>query len=207
MPTLLKIDVSPRGDNSISRQLSKQFTEQWGQNHPDGAVVTRDLAKIQIPFIDLPWIAGAYAPPDQHTAEHKAALKISDEFIAELLAADEVLISTPVYNFNIPAALKAWIDHIVRKGLTFTSGPGGFKGLVNGKKVTIIIASGGNYLAGTPTEAWNHQTPYLRFILGFIGITDITFIEAGGASEIIMGKISKEDFFAKVTPQVLAAAL
>jgi FMN-dependent NADH-azoreductase len=207
MSKLLKIDVSPRGDSSISRQLSKQFAEQWQKNHPDGEIVTRDLAKIQIPFVDLPWIAGVFAPPDQHTAEHKAALKVSDEFIAELLAADEVLISTPMYNFNIPAVLKAWIDHVVRRGLTFSYDPTGHKGLVTGKKVTIIIASGGAYQAGSPLAGYNLQTPYLQHILGFIGITDVTFIEAGGTTDIVMGKISTEDFFAKYTPAVVAAAL
>jgi FMN-dependent NADH-azoreductase len=206
MPELLKIDVSPRGDHSISRQLGKRFADQWLQNHPAGKVVSRDLAKTHIPFVDLPWIAGAFTAPDQHTPEHKAALKISNEFVAELLSAGEVVITTPMYNFNIPAVLKAWIDHIVRAGVTFSVGPDGFKGLVSGKKVTIILASGGAYPAGTPYEAYNSETPYLRQILGFIGITDITFVLAGGTNEVAQGKISPEDFTAKFTGEVVAAA-
>ena len=120
MPELLKIDVSPRGDHSISRQLGRRFADQWLQSHPGGKVVTRDLAKTDIPFVDLPWIGGAFTAPDQHTPENKAALKVSNEFVAELLSADEIVITTPMYNFNIPAVLKAWIDHIVRVGVTFS---------------------------------------------------------------------------------------
>jgi FMN-dependent NADH-azoreductase len=123
----------------------------------------------KFPTFDLPWIAGAFSAPDQHTAEHKAALKISDELINELLAADEVVISTPMYNFNVPAVLKAWIDHIVRLNKTFAFGPEGLKGLAAGKKVTVIIASGSEYTAGSPLESYNLEGPYFRVIFGFIG--------------------------------------
>src|SRR3984893_16775960 len=114
MSILLKIDVSPRGEHSISRKLGHPFAPEWQSNHVGGEIVTRDLATTKIPYVDLPWIAGAFSAPDQHTAEHKAALKLSDEFIGEFLSADEVVITTPMYNFGIPAVLKAWIDHIVR---------------------------------------------------------------------------------------------
>lgn len=206
MSTLLKIDVSPRGDHSISRQLGREFAEQWQKSHAGGQIVVRDLAKTQIPFVDLPWIAGAYTAPDQHTAEHKAALKISDELIGELLSADEILISTPMYNFNIPAVLKAWIDHIVRAGLTFSVGPDGYKGLAGGRKVTVIIASGGKYPAGTPYEAYNAEVPYLRLILGFIGLTDVTFVDGGGTNDVVQGKITAQDFVAALKGTVDAAA-
>jgi len=206
MPTLLKIDVSPRGADSISRTLSQQFVDRWQQNHPDAKIVTRDLATSNLPYIDLPWIAGAYTPPPQHTAEHKQALKVSDDLIAEIQAADEILIATPMYNFAVPAVLKAWIDHIVRAGHTFAVGPDGYKGLITGKKVTILIASSGVYPAGTPYEAYNFETPYLRHILGFIGLTDVTVVHAGGTAGIAQGKTSKEDFLATFTPEVLAAA-
>src|ERR1700754_3221910 len=141
MSTLLKIDVSPRGDYSISRKLSSHFATEWQSNHVGGKIITRDLAATKIPYVDLPWIAGAFSSPDTHTDEHKAALKISDELTAELLSADEVVISTPMYNFNVPAVLKAWIDHIVRAGKTYKYGADGVKGLAAGKKVTILIAS------------------------------------------------------------------
>ena len=207
MSTLLKIDVSPRGDYSISRKLSNHFATEWQSNHVGGKIVTRDLATTKIPYVDLPWIAGAFSTPDKHTDEHKAALKISDDFIAELLAADEVVISTPMYNFNVPAALKAWIDHVVRAGRTFSYAADGVKGLAAGKKVTVIIASGSEYTAGSPMESLNHESPYLRSILGFIGITDVTIVHAGGTGKVAQGQVTEPVFLEQFVHQVdLAAA-
>jgi FMN-dependent NADH-azoreductase len=206
MSTLLKIDVSPRGNHSISRQLGNRFATEWQSNHPGGDIVTRDLATTKIPFVDLPWIAGAFTAPDQHTAEHKAALKLSDEFIDELLAADEVVISTPMYNFGTPAALKAWIDHVVRVNKTFSFGPEGLKGLAAGKKVTIIIASGSEYTAGSPLESYNLEGPYFRVIFGFIGITDITIVHAGGTNKVAQGQVAAPVFIEKFIHEVDLAA-
>jgi FMN-dependent NADH-azoreductase len=207
MSTLLKIDVSPRGDYSISRKLSSHFATEWQSNHVGGKIVTRDLATTKIPYVDLPWIAGAFTAPDQHTAEHKAALKISDELTDELLTADEVVISTPMYNFNLPAALKAWIDHIVRLHKTFSFGPEGLKGLAAGKKVTIIIASGSEYTAGSPLESYNLEGPYFRVIFGFIGITDLTIVHAGGTNKVAQGAVTAPVFLEPFIHEVdLAAA-
>ncbi|MBB5318507.1 FMN-dependent NADH-azoreductase [Tunturibacter empetritectus] len=207
MATLLKIDVSPRGDSSISRQLGSRFATEWQSNHVGGEIVTRDLATTKIPYVDLPWIAGAFSAPDQHTAEHKAALKISDELIGELLSADEVLITTPMYNFSTPAILKAWIDHIVRLNKTFSFGPEGLKGLAAGKKVTIIIASGSEYTAGSPLESYNIEGPYFRVIFGFIGITDLTIVHAGGTNKVAQGEVTAPVFVEKFIHEVdLAAA-
>ncbi len=202
MPTLLKIDVSPRGDYSVSRRLSQQFAQEWQKTH-SGQVVTRDLAKTDLPFVDLPWIAGAYSTPDQHTPEQQAALKISDELIAEIFAADHILLATPMYNFSIPASLKAYIDHVVRIGKTFTSS---YEGLIKGKKVTVLIASGGVYSAGSPTESYNSESSYLKQILGFIGLTDVTIVLAGGSGTVSQGKVSFDDFIAPFEQPVLAAA-
>jgi FMN-dependent NADH-azoreductase len=206
MSILLKIDVSPRGEHSISRKLGSHFATEWQSNHVGGEIVTRDLATTKIPYVDLPWIAGAFSAPDTHTAEHKAALKISDELIAELLAADEVVISTPMYNFNVPAVLKAWIDHIVRLNKTFSFGPDGLKGLAAGKKVTIIIASGSDYAPGSPMEAYNVEGPYFRVILGFIGITDITIVHAGGTNQVAQGAVTEPVFLEKFIHEVDLAA-
>jgi FMN-dependent NADH-azoreductase len=207
MSTLLKIDVSPRGDHSISRKLSNHFATEWQSNHVGGKIVTRDLATTQIPYVDLPWIAGAFTAPDQHTAEHKAALKVSDELTDELLAADEVVISTPMYNFNLPAALKAWIDHVIRLNKTFSFGTDGLKGLAAEKKLTIIIASGSEYTAGSPLESYNTQGPYFRIIFGFIGITDITIIHAGGTNKVAQGAVTAPVFLEPFIHEVdLAAA-
>lgn len=207
MAHLLKIDVSPRGDHSISRRLGNQFLADWQGNHLGAQVTTRDLATSNLPYVDLPWIAGAYSAPDKHTDEHKAALRISDELIAELTAADHILITTPMYNFAIPAVLKAWIDHIVRVNITFAVTPeGGYKGLIEGKKATVIVASSGNYAPGAPAESYDQEIPYLRLILGFVGITDVTFIRGGGTMAISMGKTTPEAFTAKLEPELASAA-
>ena len=207
MPHLLKIDVSPRGDHSISRKLGTSFLTDWQKTHPGAQVTTRDLATAQIPYVDLQWIAGAYSAPDQHTEEHKAALRVSDDFIAELNAADHLLITTPMYNFGIPAVLKAWVDHIVRAGKTFNVSPeGAYSGLLKDKKATVIVASGGAYTPGSPAEGYDMETPYLRAILGFIGITDVTFVRAGGTSGIHRGQTTSEAFAAQFEPEVAAAA-
>ena len=207
MPHLLKLDVSPRGDHSVSRRLGTQFLTEWQKNHPGAQITTRDLAANDIPYLDVQWIQGAYTPPDQHTEQHKAALKISDELIAELTAADHLLITTPMYNFAIPAVLKAWIDHVVRAGKAFKVTPeGAYVGLLTGKKATVIIASSGSYPAGTPYEAYDQESPYIRHILGFIGITDVTFIRAGGTSGISTGKTSFEALTQNLEPELAAAA-
>ncbi len=207
MPHLLKLDVSPRGNQSVSRRLGQQFLADWQGNHAGAQVTTRDLATSNLPFVDLQWIGGAYSAPDQHTPEHKAALKVSNDLIAELMAADHLLITTPMYNFAIPAALKAWIDHMVRVNVTFAITPeGGYKGLIVGKKATVITTSSGDYAPGAPAESYDQEIPYLRLILGFVGITDVTFIRGGGTMAISMGKTSPEAFTAKLEPELASAA-
>lgn len=194
MASLLKIDVSPRGDASYSRQLGKTFLENWQSAHAGGTVVTRDLAKQQPTYVDLQWISGAFSPPEKLTDEHRAALKLSDDIIAEVQAADTVLITTPMYNFQVPAVLKAWIDHLVRIGITVNYTDKGPVGTLTGKKLVLIVASAGAYGEGTPSENYDMLTPYLKHILGFIGITDVQAVSAGGASDIRYGKISEEDW-------------
>jgi len=201
MSTLLKIDVSPRGEYSVSRKLSGEFAAQWTKANAGGTVVVRDLFKTELPFVDLPWIAGAYSTPDQHTPEQQAAIKVSDDLVAELLAANEIVLSTPMYNFAIPAVLKAYIDHVVRLGKTFSSS---YEGLAKGKKATLIVASGGVYTAGSPTEGYNAETGYLKQILGFIGITDVTIVLAGGSSAVDQGKIGRAEFLKPFEEQVAA---
>jgi FMN-dependent NADH-azoreductase len=203
MPTLLKIDASPRGDYSVSRKLTAKFAEQWKQSNPGGTVIDRDLMKTSLPFVDLPWIVGAYSSPDQHTPEHKDALKVSDDLIAELLSADTIVIGVPMYNFNVPANLKAWIDQIVRINKTFTAS---YEGLAKGKKVTLIVASGGVYTPGSHMESYNAETGYLKQILGFIGITDVTVVYAGGTNDINQGKVTFEDHIAPLEAEVAALA-
>ena len=197
MASLLKIDVSPRGDYSISRRLGEKFLTDWKSAHPDGTVVDRDLSKQPLPVVDLPWIVAAYSTPDQHTPEQKAAIKISDELIGELIAADEVLITSPMYNFSLPAALKGWIDHVVRLDRTFNAK---YEGLITGKKVTAIVASGGDYGPGAYTEKMDFFSAYFRMILGFMGMTDLTLHMAGNTGSISQGKVSLDDYLQTVKP-------
>lgn len=206
MASLLKIDVSPRGDHSYSRQLGKTFLEAWQAAHPGSTVVERDLAKHQPTFVDVQWIGGAFSAPETHTDEHKAALKLSNEIVAELQAADHILITTPMYNFQVPAVLKAWIDHAVRVGLTVNYTDKGPVGLLTGKKVSVLVASAGTYPEGQPSEAYDHLTPYLKFILAFIGLTDVSFVRAGGVSGIQYGKITEEDWKKPFAEQAAALA-
>ncbi len=203
MPKLLKIDVSPRGDYSVSRKLGQTFADAWQQKHPGSTIVQRDLVTTDLPFVDTPWIMAAYSTPDQHTPEQQAAIKVSDALIAELLATEEILLATPMYNFSIPARLKAYIDHIVRINKTFTSS---YEGLVKGKKLTILIASGGVYTPGARAEPYNVESSYLKQIFGFIGVTDVTIHLVGGTAAIDMGQVKREDFLSPFEKEVAAAA-
>ena len=156
-------------------------------------------------YVGISWITGIFLPADKHTPEMQQALAVSDELIVELLSADEILIGTPMYNFTVPANLKAWIDLIVRPRVTH-SGPPERKGLVTGKTCKIIIASGGTYDEGLPAAASDYESGYLKRILAFIGITDVEVILAGGTAAVAFGSTTTEEFTAQFQPAVLAAA-
>lgn len=204
MPTLLYISISPRGNYSISRQIGDAAVEAWKARNPEGRVIERDLAKTPLAFVDLDWISGAFTPPEHHNENHKRAIALSDELVAELVAADEIIVATPMYNFAVPAALKAWIDHVVRAGKTFRyTAAGRPEGLLAGKKALAIIASGGKY-KDPGLVALDHELPYLRFIFGFMGITDVQFIQAGGTAPVAQGRISAEQFLSPYLSEVAA---
>lgn len=204
MPKLLAIEVSPRGVYSASRTLSSDFVSAWKMRHPEGEVIVRDLEQTRLPYIDLNWIGGAFSSLDQRSDEMKDALAIGDELIAELKAVNHVLISTPMYNFSIPAILKAYIDHVCRVGETFTMN---YEGLVQGKKATVILASGSDFSPGTPYEAANVASSYLRQILGFIGIKDVEVILAGRTLALMTGETSIDTFRDSLRPALEAAAM
>ena len=203
MPKLLVVEASPRGEYSISRSLAQMFVQQWKIAHPEGEVIERDLAKSDLPYMNLPWLGASLTPRETHTAEMKEVLQVSDALVAELLAADDIVISTPVYNYNIPANLKSYVDHIVRKGLTL--GMTG-EGLVHGKKCTVLLASGGVYTEGSPIRDRDIATLYLRLILKVIGIEDVTFVAAGGTKVVDLKEKSRADFLQAFEPAVTAAA-
>jgi FMN-dependent NADH-azoreductase len=202
MPKLLHIDVSPRGDSSVSHKLGNAVLDAWKAKNPTGEIVSRNLTHRPLPVVDLPWIAAAHSTPDQHTPEQKAAIEISDELVDELFAADEILIATPMYNFAAPAALKSWIDHIVRFGRTFNAK---YEGLVRGKKVSIVLAAGGDYAPGSYMEKANHFSDYVTFVFGFIGITDVTIYPAYGTSQVALGKVALTDYLAEHKPKAITA--
>ena len=171
---LLHIDSSARA-NSISRRLTAQFIEVWKRNHAGGDVIYRDLATTVIPPVTDDW-AATFADPATLTPVQKAYLSISDELTAELLAADTIVIGSPMYNYSISAPLKAWLDQIVRMGKTFAIGAGAPFGLLGDKRAMVITTRGGVYGPDSPTAALDFQEPYLRAILGFIGVSDLTFL-------------------------------
>ena len=203
MTKLLVVETSPRGNHSISRNMTRRFVAEWRAAHPGGEVVERDLMQTELPFVTAPWLQAYFTPAEQHSPEMKKALRLSNELVGEILAADHIVIATPVYNYNVPAALKAWIDHIVRKGLTL-----GFDGagLVTGKTATVLLASGGVYTEGSPIRDRDIAAQYLRLILGVIGITDVTVVAGGGAKVVDLGEQTMDGFIATVEPEIERAA-
>lgn len=206
MPILLKIDSSPMGERSISRKLTDEFAKTWINAHPSGTVISRDLIEMDIPVINRGWVAAAYTPEKARTAEQNEALGVSDSLIADLQEADEYVVGVPMHNFSIPSTLKLWIDQVMRAGKTFAYGSGGAKGLLTGKKATLLMASGGVYEHGTALAALNFVTPYLRTVLGFMGITDVNFIAAEGTSKLMTGDVDPQTFLAPSLEKVHAQA-
>src|ERR1700722_16013757 len=206
MPTLLQIDSSPLA-SSVSRELTREFVSNWKIAHPSGQVIVRDLAANPPKPVDQAWIYAAHTPADALQPEQKALLAQSEESIAELQQADEYVLGVAMHNFSIPAVIKLWIDQVVRGGRTFSYGPEGPKGLLTGKKATILAATGGVYQAGTPTAAYNFIDPYLNTILGFIGVTDVTFVTAGGTAQLRSGTVDRGLFLQPHLDQVRSIAV
>ena len=174
MPTLLHIDSSMRTAGSRSRALSDHFARNWRQAHPDGSVIYRDLAADPVPHLDWHAFTANFVADEDRTAEQREARALTEALAGEVLAADEIVIGVPLYNFGPPSTLKAWLDRIVALGLTVD--PAGAGGLAGGRKVTITAARGGGYGSGTPREGWDHRDPWLAHALSTIGIDDVRFI-------------------------------
>lgn len=206
MSTLLKIDSSPMGENSISRKLTAKFAEAWQQAHPRGVVISRDLTTTDLPAVSGTWARAAHTPEDARSPEQKKALAVSDALIAELQRADEYVFGVPMHNFGIPSVLKLWIDQVVRVNKTFSYGTGNPKGLLSGKKATLLVASGGVYEDGSAMASLNFVTPYLRTIFGFIGVTDLTIIAAGGTAQLMSGQVDPQAFLAASLEKVQSHA-
>lgn len=176
MSCVLIIESSARQQDSVSRQLTGDFIEQWQAAHPADSISVRDLAVNPVPHLDANLLGGWMKPQEQRSSDELQALARSNELTDEVLAADVLVLAAPMYNFAIPSTLKAWLDHVLRAGITFKYTPTGPQGLLTGKRAFVLTARGGLH-AGAVTD---HQEPYLRQVLGFIGIHDVTFIHAEG---------------------------
>lgn len=176
---LLAIDVSPRGELSTSRRVAAHLISTL--IGPDVALVRRDLAVEAPPHIDPVFMDAFLTWPDARTPEQKAVLAYSDMLTAEFLAADMIVISTPMWNYGIPSTLKAWIDHIVRLGLTVSHGPNGFEGQATAKKVYVVVGSGQLYSRG-PYAMMDALPHSIRAAFAFIGLTDVEFVRVEGTN-------------------------
>jgi FMN-dependent NADH-azoreductase len=194
MPTLLHVDSSPLGDASISRQLTKEFVQNWQKANPNGKIIVRDLSTTSLQPVNAEVVGAAYTPEDARTPAQRELLAVSDSLIAELEAADEYVFGVPMHNFGIPSVLKLWIDLVARAGKTFSYAGGSPEGLLKGKKATFLVASGGVYDPATVMASFNFVEPYLRTVFGFLGVTEVKFITAGGSAALNYGKIDRETF-------------
>jgi FMN-dependent NADH-azoreductase len=192
--TILRIDASMRREGSVSRELADRYIA----TRPGAKVITRDLARTPLPQIDAAWIGANFTDRADRTAAQRDTLALSDTLIGELRAADTIVIGLPVYNFGVPAALKAWIDLVARARETFRYTESGPEGLLRGKRAVILMASSGV----TSDSVVDFATPYLRHVLGFLGIADVEVI----AADALMADAGKlEAVRTQISGQRLAA--
>jgi FMN-dependent NADH-azoreductase len=193
MANILHINSSVRSQGSLSRQLTGEFLAKWQAANPSDIVVERDLAASPVPHLTEQMMGAFFTPAEQRTPEQTQTVQLSDVLVDELLAADVIVIGAPMYNFSVSSTLKAWIDHVARAGRTFQYSASGVAGLVTGKKVYIVTATGGVYSEG-PSQAFDFLVTYLRSVLGFMGMTEITFVRAEG---LAMGDAAVADTLTK----------
>lgn len=174
MSTLLHIEVSPGGEHSVSRAVSAEFVSAWKAAHTDGTVIARDFSTDPIPHVDGEAIFAGYTPEDQRSAGATAKWDYRMGLIKEITGVDEILISTPMWNWSIPSVLKAYFDQIIVPGVLDGSGAAG----LTGKKVTFVVAHGGSYAEGAPRFGWDYQTGYLKLVATALGATDVEVIMA-----------------------------
>jgi len=201
MSKLLVIHSSPMGDKSVTRQLSAAFVERYQSTHDGVDVVERDVSALNLPHLDGEILGAFFTPAEDRTEEQAAHAKRSEQLIAEFKEADSVVIGAPMHNFGIPSTLKAYIDHIARAGETFKYTENGPVGLVEDKPVYVIAARGGDY----SENGYPHMDfvlPYLKTVLGFIGVQNVTLIQANG---IAMGEDVAAQAIAGATQDIAQA--
>jgi len=181
MKKILHIIASPRNEASNSTRLGNDVIDKLQKRYPESTITVNNVVENDYAHLTQSHLASYFTPLENLEEQHLWAVQPSDAAVAQLEEADFIVISAPMYNFNIPSALKAWIDHIVRAGKTFSYATGKPEGLLHNKKVYLAIASNGVFSEG-PIKNWDYAEPYLRFILGFLGLTDITTfrVEGGG---------------------------
>ncbi|CDX50920.1 FMN-dependent NADH-azoreductase [Mesorhizobium plurifarium] len=200
--SILLVTSSPRGDASHSTRVATDLAQKLIAADPANTLVVRDLVANPLPHIDSDYATGIYTPAEARTPRQAEVVGVSDAVLDELFAADTVILATGFINFNISSTLKSWVDHVARSGKTFAYGEGGPKGLVKGKKVYIVLASGGIYSEGAAVQM-DHAVPYLRSVLGFLGMTDVEVIRVEGVG---MGADAVTAALAKATAKVDAIA-
>jgi FMN-dependent NADH-azoreductase len=181
MKQILIIQVSPRNSDSESRKVSQNLLTRLEARFPDAKIVRRDLAKETIPHLDGATLKAISSQDPAEAEAYKASGLLSDQLTSELLASDFVVIATPMWNFGIPSLLKAWIDLVVRPGRTFNYAENGVVGLAKNKRAILVLASGGVFTEG-PWKPFDFVEPYLRAVLGFIGIEDIQTVRVEGTN-------------------------
>jgi FMN-dependent NADH-azoreductase len=195
---ILQINASARREGANSTRVANAIVARLQTAHPDAHLSLRDLAVTPHPVLDEPALAALFTPAEQRTAAQAERVALDDGLIAEIQAADVIVLGVPMYNFGVPAQLKNWIDAIARNGVTFRYTEKGPEGLLKGKKVYVGLARGGRY-RGTEADS---QVPYLKTVLGFLGIADVHFIYAEGLN---MGAEAAQQGFAQAAADLAAA--
>lgn len=195
---ILQINASARREGANSTRVASSIVARLQSTHPAAKLTLRDLAVTPQPVLDEAALGALFTPADQRTPEQAARVALDDALIAEVQAADVIVLGVPMYNLGVPVQLKTWIDAIARAGVTFRYTENGPEGLLKGKKVYVALARGGRY-RDTPFDT---QVPYLRTVLGFLGIADVSFIYAEGLN---MGPDAAEQGFAEAEADIAAA--
>ncbi len=181
MNNILLVISSPRGAASYSTKVARSLVDEVTRGHPNARVVVRDLTDQPLPHIGADFVAGLGTPAESRTPAQRAAVALADEITGEVFAADVIIIASPMINFGVASTLKTWFDYLLRAGVTFRYSEKGPEGLVTGKKAYLVQARGGVYSQG-PMQAANFQEPYLKQLLGFIGITDVETVAVEGVA-------------------------
>lgn len=181
MKTMLLVQSSTLGPHSLSRQITNEFLSAHRSLHGARTVITRDLVKDPPPHLSEEFVGAMFVPPERRSREMEQVLGLGNKLAQEVKDADEIVISAPMYNRTVPSSLKAWIDHIVLPYQTFAVGPTGPSPLLKGKTVYFICATGGVYSTG-PGAKQDFLTPYIKCIMGFMGIEDVRVVYVEGVA-------------------------